>query len=145
MLVSDAAWFGFAVFSGLRIFSYIPQIVRVARDRDGASATLLLDVVALDRRECIDCDICRDQSQRYLARIREFGLWIVLHRCDRRDDAKAVMPKAPRRVCTCFARGRTSECIVRNAAARTRLHEIILPERRTSAFGTFAPYRAVAR
>jgi hypothetical protein len=38
MLVSEATWLAFAVFSGLRIFSYVPQIVRVAKDRNGASA-----------------------------------------------------------------------------------------------------------
>jgi hypothetical protein len=35
MLISEAT---FAAFSGLRIFSYIPQILRIANDRNGASA-----------------------------------------------------------------------------------------------------------
>ena len=38
MLISEAIWLAFAAFSGLRIFSYIPQIRQIARDRNGASA-----------------------------------------------------------------------------------------------------------
>ena len=38
MLVSEATWLAFAVFSGLRTISYVPQIVRIAKDRNGASA-----------------------------------------------------------------------------------------------------------
>ena len=38
VLSSDAAWLAFAVLSGLRIFSYVPQIVRIAKDCNGASA-----------------------------------------------------------------------------------------------------------
>jgi len=38
MLISEATWLAFAAFSGLRIFSYIPQILRIANDRNGASA-----------------------------------------------------------------------------------------------------------
>lgn len=38
MEVSSATFLLFAVFSGLRIFSYVPQIRRVARDRNGAWA-----------------------------------------------------------------------------------------------------------
>jgi hypothetical protein len=38
MLVSEATWLAFAAFSGLRTACYVPQIVRIARDRNGASA-----------------------------------------------------------------------------------------------------------
>jgi hypothetical protein len=38
MLISDATWLAFAAFSGLRTISYVPQIVRIARDPNGASA-----------------------------------------------------------------------------------------------------------
>src|SRR5215813_11750054 len=38
MLLSEATWLAFAVFSGLRTISYIPQIVRIAKDENGASA-----------------------------------------------------------------------------------------------------------
>jgi hypothetical protein len=38
MLISEATWLAFAAFSGLRIFSYIPLILRIANDRNGASA-----------------------------------------------------------------------------------------------------------
>jgi hypothetical protein len=38
MLISEATWLAFAAFSGLRIFSYVPQILRIASDRNGASA-----------------------------------------------------------------------------------------------------------
>jgi hypothetical protein len=38
MLITEATWLAFAAFSGLRIFSYIPQILRIASDRNGASA-----------------------------------------------------------------------------------------------------------
>jgi hypothetical protein len=38
MLISEATWLAFAAFSGLRIISYVPQMVRIARDRNDASA-----------------------------------------------------------------------------------------------------------
>ena len=38
MLISEATWLAFAAFSGLRTISYVPQIVRIARDPNGASA-----------------------------------------------------------------------------------------------------------
>jgi hypothetical protein len=38
MLLSEATWLAFAVFSSLRTISYVPQIVRIAKDRNGASA-----------------------------------------------------------------------------------------------------------
>src|SRR5262245_1478474 len=38
MLVPEATWLAFAAFSGLRTISYVPQIVRIAKDRNGASA-----------------------------------------------------------------------------------------------------------
>jgi hypothetical protein len=38
MEASSATFLPFTVFSGLRIFSYVPQIRRVARDRNGAWA-----------------------------------------------------------------------------------------------------------
>ena len=38
MLVAEATWLAFAVFSGLRTISYVPQIVRIAKDPNGASA-----------------------------------------------------------------------------------------------------------
>jgi hypothetical protein len=38
MLASEATWLAFAIFSGLRTLSYVPQIVRIAKDRNGASA-----------------------------------------------------------------------------------------------------------
>jgi hypothetical protein len=38
MLISEATWLAFATFSGLWILSYIPQILRIANDRNGGSA-----------------------------------------------------------------------------------------------------------
>jgi fumarate reductase subunit D len=38
MLVSEATWLVFAAFSCLRTISYVPQIVCIAKDRNGASA-----------------------------------------------------------------------------------------------------------
>jgi hypothetical protein len=38
MEISTIAFLLFAAFSGLRTFSYVPQIYRVARDSNGASA-----------------------------------------------------------------------------------------------------------
>jgi hypothetical protein len=38
MLTSEATWLAFAAFRGLRTISYVPQIVRIARDPNGASA-----------------------------------------------------------------------------------------------------------
>jgi fumarate reductase subunit D len=38
MLASEVTWLAFAVFSGLRTISYVPQIVRIAKDHNGASA-----------------------------------------------------------------------------------------------------------
>jgi hypothetical protein len=38
MLISEATWLAFAAFSGLRTVSYVPQMVRIAKDRNGASA-----------------------------------------------------------------------------------------------------------
>jgi len=38
MLLPEATWLAFAAFSGLRTISYVPQIVRIAKDCNGASA-----------------------------------------------------------------------------------------------------------
>lgn len=38
MTVTDVTYCLFTVFNGVRIFSYLPQILRVARDPNGASA-----------------------------------------------------------------------------------------------------------
>jgi hypothetical protein len=38
MLVSEATWVPLAAFSGLRTTSYVPQMVRIARDRSRAPA-----------------------------------------------------------------------------------------------------------
>jgi hypothetical protein len=38
MLVAEATWLAFAAFSGLRTIAYVPQIVRIAKDCNGASA-----------------------------------------------------------------------------------------------------------
>lgn len=38
MTLTDVTYWLFTVFNGLRIFSYLPQILRVARDTNGASA-----------------------------------------------------------------------------------------------------------
>ena len=38
MTVADVSYTLFTIFNCLRIFSYLPQILRVARDRHGASA-----------------------------------------------------------------------------------------------------------
>jgi energy-converting hydrogenase Eha subunit G len=38
MTLSEVSLLAFSVFSGLRLVSYIPQICRVARDENGASA-----------------------------------------------------------------------------------------------------------
>jgi hypothetical protein len=37
-MLAEMAWFGFVAFSGLRMFSYIPQIWRIAADKTGAAA-----------------------------------------------------------------------------------------------------------
>ena len=49
MLVSEATWLAFAAFSGLRTISYVPQIVRIARDRNGASAISYPTWLLVDR------------------------------------------------------------------------------------------------
>jgi hypothetical protein len=38
MLPLEATWLAFAAFSGLRTISYVPQILRIGKDRNGASA-----------------------------------------------------------------------------------------------------------
>jgi uncharacterized membrane protein len=38
MLGTEATWLAFAAFSGLRTISYVPQIIRIAKDCSGASA-----------------------------------------------------------------------------------------------------------
>lgn len=38
MTLADASLMVFSAFSGVRLISYLPQIVRVARDTDGAAA-----------------------------------------------------------------------------------------------------------
>jgi hypothetical protein len=37
-MLAEMAWFGFVAFSGLRMFSCIPQIWRIAADKTGAAA-----------------------------------------------------------------------------------------------------------
>lgn len=37
MLGTEATWLAFAAFSGLRTISHVPQIIRIAKDRSGAS------------------------------------------------------------------------------------------------------------
>jgi hypothetical protein len=37
-MLANMAWLGFVTFSGLRMFSYIPQIWRIAADKTGAAA-----------------------------------------------------------------------------------------------------------
>jgi hypothetical protein len=66
MLISEATWLAFAAFSGLRTISYVPQIIRIARDRNGASPSPIR-VAAVDRRQRDDGDVRGDQSQRRLA------------------------------------------------------------------------------
>lgn len=38
MTLADLSFYLFTVFNGLRVISYVPQIIRVARDMNGASA-----------------------------------------------------------------------------------------------------------
>jgi hypothetical protein len=38
VLKSDAAWIIFTAFSAVRMVSYVPQILRIARDSNGATA-----------------------------------------------------------------------------------------------------------
>jgi uncharacterized protein with PQ loop repeat len=38
MVISYVTFMLFTMFSGLRMFSYVPQILRVARDKNGAAA-----------------------------------------------------------------------------------------------------------
>jgi hypothetical protein len=38
MTLGDLSFYLFTVFNGLRVVSYLPQILRVARDENGASA-----------------------------------------------------------------------------------------------------------
>ena len=38
MTLADLSFYLFTIFNGLRVVSYLPQIVRVARDRHGAAA-----------------------------------------------------------------------------------------------------------
>jgi len=38
MTLSEASLMAFTIFSGVRLVSYFPQIYRIARDRNGASA-----------------------------------------------------------------------------------------------------------
>jgi hypothetical protein len=40
MLISEATAIAFAIFSTVRIVSYVPEIARVAKDPNGASAIL---------------------------------------------------------------------------------------------------------
>ena len=37
-MLADIIWLGFVICSGLRIFSYIPKIRRIAADKTGAAA-----------------------------------------------------------------------------------------------------------
>ena len=97
MLAPEATWLAFAIFSGLRTISYVPQIVRIARDRNGASAisypTWLLWTGAhvstgmYTAMNLNDVWACR----------WKLDLWAVLHRRDRSDHVQAMGSAADER------------------------------------------------
>ena len=95
MIMSEATWLAFAVFSGLRTVSYVPQIARIAKDRNGASAISYPTWMLWT---------CANASTAAYAAVNLADLWLavvqlgvraVLHRCHRPDRGQAT-PAPPR-------------------------------------------------